>query len=148
MEVILKKDIENLGYENEIVKVKDGYARNYLIPKGLAIEATEANKKILAEIKRQKAFKEEKLRKDAENTRKILEQLDLKIAAKAGTSGKIFGSVTPIQIAEALSEKGIEIDRRKIEIETDHIKEVGRYTARVHLYRDIKATLTFEVYAE
>ncbi|NCC73436.1 MAG: 50S ribosomal protein L9 [Sphingobacteriia bacterium] len=148
MEVILKQDIEKLGFENEIVKVKNGYARNYLIPKGMAILATETNKKVLAEVQRQKAFKEQKLRKDAETTQKLLEKLELRIGAKAGTSGKIFGSVNAIQIAEALNGKGFEIDRKKIDVDGDNIKELGNYTAKVHLYREIKAELKFEVYAE
>ncbi|HPE33584.1 MAG TPA: 50S ribosomal protein L9 [Bacteroidales bacterium] len=148
MEIILKQDIEKLGFENEIVKVKNGYARNYLIPKGMAILATETNKKVLAEVQRQKAFKEQKLRKDAETTQKLLEKLELRIGAKAGTSGKIFGSVNAIQIAEALNGKGFEIDRKKIDVDGDNIKELGTYTAKVHLYREIKAELKFEVYAE
>lgn len=148
MEVILKQDVENLGYENEIVKVKNGYARNYLIPQGLAILATETNRKVLAEVQRQKSFKEQKLRKDAETTQKLLEKLELRIGAKAGTSGKIFGSVNSIQIAEALNEKGFNIDRKKVDVDGDNIKELGNYTARVQLYRDIKAEVKFEVYAE
>ena len=113
MEVILKQDIENLGYENEIVKVKNGYARNYLIPKGMAILATDTNKKILAEVQRQKHFKEQKLRKDAETTQKLIEKIELRIGAKAGTSGKIFGSVNAIQIAEALKEKDLILTGKK-----------------------------------
>ena len=148
MEVILKQDIENLGYENEIVKVKNGYARNYLIPKGMAILATDTNKKILAEVQRQKHFKEQKLRKDAEKTQKLIEKIELRIGAKAGTSGKIFGSVNAIQIAEALKEKGFDIDRKKVDVDGENIKELGNYIAKVHLYRDIKAELKFEVYAE
>ncbi|HNV51027.1 MAG: 50S ribosomal protein L9 [Bacteroidales bacterium] len=148
MEVILKQDIENLGYENEIVKVKNGYARNYLIPKGMAILATDTNKKILAEVQRQKHFKEQKLRKDAETTQKLIEKIELRIGAKAGTSGKIFGSVNAIQIAEALKEKGFDIDRKKVDVDGENIKELGNYIAKVHLYRDIKAELKFEVYAE
>jgi len=148
MEVILKQDVENLGYENEIVKVKNGYARNYLIPQGLAILATETNRKVLAEVQRQKSFKEQKLRKDAETTQKLLEKLELRIGAKAGTSGKIFGSVNSIQITEALNEKGFNIDRKKVDVDGDNIKELGNYIARVQLYRDIKAEVKFEVYAE
>ncbi len=148
MEVILKQDIQNLGYEHEIVKVKNGYARNYLIPKGMATIATEANKKIAAEVQRQKSFKEEKLRKDAETTAKLIEKLDLKIGAKAGTSGKIFGSVNAIQIADAMKEQGVEVDRKKIEVDGESIKELGSYVARVHLYKDIKAEVKFEVHAE
>lgn len=148
MEVILKKDVDNLGYENEIVKVKNGFARNYLIPQGIAILATETNRKVLAEVQRQKSFKEQKLRKDAETKQKLLEKLELRIGAKAGTSGKIFGSVNSIQIAEALNEKGFEIDRKKVDVDGDNIKELGNYVAKVHLYREIKAEVKFEVYAE
>ena len=148
MEIILKQDIDNLGYENDKVKVKSGYARNYLIPKGLAILATETNKKVLAEVQKQKSFKEEKLRSEAETTAKLLNKIELKIGAKAGTSGKIFGSVNAIQIAEALKEKGHTIDRRKIDVDGDSIKEVGNYKAIVKLYKDIKAEVMFDVVAE
>ncbi len=148
MEVILKKDVDNLGYENEIVKVKNGYARNYLLPQGMAILATETNRKVLAEVQRQKSFKEQKLRKDAETTQKLLEKLELRIGAKAGTSGKIFGSVNSIQITEALNEKGFNVDRKKVDVDGDNIKELGNYVAKVQLYRDIKAEVKFEVYAE
>jgi large subunit ribosomal protein L9 len=147
MEIILKQDIENLGYENDVVKVKNGYARNYLIPKGMAMLATETNKKVLTEVQKQKSFKEEKLRTEAETTCKLLEKLELKIGAKAGTSGKIFGSVNAIQIAESLKEKGHDIDRKKINVD-DSIKELGNYTATVKLYKDIKAEVKFEVVAE
>ncbi len=148
MEIILKQDMPNLGYENEVVKVKDGYARNYLIPKGFAILANETNKKVLAEVQRQKAFKEEKLRDEAETQAKLLNKVELTIGAKVGTSGKIFGSVNAIQIADALKEKGYEIDRKKIDVDGDAIKEVGKYAARVNLYKDIKAEVKFEVVAE
>lgn len=148
MEIILKQDVQNLGYENDIVKVKNGYARNYLIPKGMAIIATESNKKVAAEVQRQKSFKEEKLRKDAETTAKLIEKLELKIGAKVGTSGKIFGSVNTIQIADAMKEQGVEIDRKKLEVDGDSIKELGTYTAKVHIYKDIKAEVKFEVLAE
>jgi large subunit ribosomal protein L9 len=147
MEVILKQDIENLGYENDLVKVKNGYARNYLIPKGKALLATETNKKVLAEVQKQKSFKEEKLRTEAETTAKLLERVELKIGAKAGTSGKIFGSVNSIQIAESLKEKGHDVDRKKIDVD-DSIKELGNYIATVKLYKDIKAEVKFEVVAE
>jgi len=148
MEIILKQDIDNLGYENEIVNVKAGYARNYLIPKGKAILATETNKKVLAEVQKQKAFKEAKLRSEAETTAKLLNKIELKIGAKAGTSGKIFGSVNAIQIAEALKEKGHEVDRKKIDVDGDSIKELGTYKATVKLYKDIVAEVKFEVVAE
>jgi len=110
--------------------------------------ATDTNKKILAEVQRQKHFKEQKLRKDAETTQKLIEKIELRIGAKAGTSGKIFGSVNAIQIAEALKEKGFDIDRKKVDVDGENIKELGNYIAKVHLYRDIKAELKFEVYAE
>jgi large subunit ribosomal protein L9 len=148
MEIILKQDIANLGYENELINVKPGYARNYLIPKGFAILATERNKKILAEVQRQKSFKEEKLRSEATTMAQLLEKVSLKIGAKVGTSGKIFGSVNAIQIAESLKEQGYEIDRKKIEVDGDAIKEVGEYTAKVNLYKEIKGNVKFEVVPE
>ena len=148
MEIILKQDIPNLGYENDIVKVKPGYARNYLIPKGMAIIASETNRKVLAEVQRQKSFKEEKLREEAETTAKLLDKVSLKIGAKVGTSGKIFGSVNAIQIADALKEEGYDIDRKKVEVDGDAIKEVGEYVAKVHLYKDIKGEVKFEVVPE
>lgn len=148
MEIILKQDIPNLGYENEVVKVKDGYARNYLIPKGMAIMANETNRKVLEEVQRQKSFKEKKLREEAETQAKLIDKLELTIGAKAGTSGKIFGSVNAIQIADAIKEKGYEVDRKKIEVDGDAIKELGTYKATVHLYKDIKAEVKFEVVAE
>lgn len=148
MDIILKQDIEKLGYENDVVSVKSGYARNYLMPKGMAILANETNKKVLAEVQRQKSFKEEKLRDEAQTKAELLNKVTLKIGAKVGTSGKIFGSVNAIQIADALKEKGYEIDRRKIEVDGDAIKEVGEYTAKVNLYKEIKAAVKFEVVAE
>jgi large subunit ribosomal protein L9 len=148
MEVILKQDIEKLGYENDTVKVKDGYGRNYLIPQGMAIMANATNKKVLAEVQRQKSFKEEKLRNEAQTTAKLLEKVSITIGAKAGTSGKIFGSVNAIQIADALAEKGYEIDRRKIVVDGDAIKELGEYTAKVNLYKEIKGEVKFTVVAE
>ncbi len=149
MEVILKQDIQNLGYVNEIVKVKNGYGRNYLIPKGLAILATNTSKKILSEVLKQKAFKEEKMRKEAETMAKLIEKISLRIGAKAGTSGKIFGSVNVIQIADALKEQhGYEVDRKKIIVDGTSIKEIGNYTATIKLYKDIKTEIKFEVFAE
>jgi large subunit ribosomal protein L9 len=148
MEVILKQDIEKLGYENDTVKVKDGYGRNFLIPQGMAIMANATNKKVLAEVQRQKSFKEEKLRNEAQTTAKLLEKISITIGAKAGTSGKIFGSVNAIQIADALAEKGYEIDRRKIVVDGEAIKELGEYTAKVNLYKDIKGEVKFTVVAE
>lgn len=149
MEVILKQDVKNLGYADEIVKVKDGYARNYLIPQGFAIPATESNRKQLAETKKQRAFKEEKIRKEAEFMAGKLQDITVKIAAKASENGTLFGSVTNILVADALKEQhSIEIDRRRIELADDHIKTVGTYQAVVDLHREFKANINVEVVAE
>ncbi len=149
MEVILKKDIPTLGYENEIVHVKDGYGRNYLIPKGLAVLATNPNRKMVAETQKQKAFKEDKVRKGADTLAKALENLTVKIGAKAAPTGKIYGSVNAIQIAEAIKEQfNVEVDRKKISIDGDSVKELGTYEAMIHLHKDIKVKMNFEVVAE
>ena len=149
MEVILKQDIHNLGYTNDVVNVKAGYARNYLIPKGLAISATTVNKKVLAENLKQKAFKEDKIRKEAETLAKALSGITVKIGAKAADSGKIFGSVNNIQVAEAIHEQfKYDIDRKKIIVDGEHIKELGTYTAEIKLHKEVKVNITFEVFAE
>ena len=149
MEVILKKDITELGYKNDIIKVKDGYARNYLIPKGLAELATESSKKVAAEIKRQKAFKEDKIKNEAETLAKALENLELRIGAKAGTTGKIYGSVNALQIANAIKElKNIDIDRKMIEVDGDAIKEVGSYIAKINIHKEVSVDIKFKVEAE
>ncbi|MDR1848138.1 MAG: 50S ribosomal protein L9 [Bacteroidales bacterium] len=150
MEIILKQDVTNLGYKDEIVKVKDGYANNYLIPQGYAMIATSSAKKILAENLRQRAFKEEKVRQDAEaQVEKIKSIVGLRIGTKASESGKIFGSVNTIQIADAIkSQFDMEIDRKKITIKGDTIKELGNYNAVISIYKDIKAEIGFEVFAE
>lgn len=148
MEVILKQDIKGLGYKDDQVEVKNGYGRNFLIPKGMAVLATESAKKMHAEILKQKAFKEEKLRKEATSNAEKLAEVSVKVGAKAGENGKIFGSVTNIQIAEALKKAGFEVERKNIEITEDSIKQLGAYTAKVRLYKDIAATVNFEVIAE
>lgn len=149
MEVILKKDISNLGYANDLVTVKPGYARNYLIPKGLAIFATPGEKKQREEILRQKAFKEEKLRSEAQTKADAMEGVSVKIGAKAGTSGKIFGSVNAVQIAAALQEQhNYEVDRKMVVVDGNAIKEVGEYEAKVKFYKNIEATIKLEVVAE
>lgn len=149
MEIILKQDITGLGYKNDLLNVKDGYGRNYLIPKGLAIIATESSKKQLAELKKQQAFKEDKIRKEAEAIAKALEGAGLKIAVKASSTGKIFGSVNSIIIANAIKEqKKLEIDRKKINLDEDHIKEVGTYKAVVKLHKDIEVEVELDVVAE
>ena len=149
MEIILKRDIKSLGYKNDLVTVKDGYARNYLIPKGMAIIATESSKKQLAEVKKQQAYKEEKIRNEAEAIVKQLEGTTLNIGVKASTKGKIFGSVNNIMIADAIkAQKDVEIDRKKIEVAGEGIKEVGQYKAVVKLHKDISVEVTLDVKAE
>jgi len=149
MEVILKQDVEKLGYADEIVKVKDGYARNYLLPQGLAIPANTPNKKMLAETIKQRAFKAEKIRKEAEFLAGKIEGLTLKIAQKASEKGTIFGSVNTIAVAQALKEQhDIDIDRKKIILPADHIKELGNYTAQINIMKDVRVTVNLEVLAE
>jgi len=149
MEIILKQDITGVGYKNDLLTVKDGYGRNYLIPKGLATIATESNKKQLAELKKQQAFKEEKIRKEADAVAQTLEGAALKISVKASTTGKIFGSVNNIIVATAIKEqKNVEIDRKKIHLDGDSIKEVGQYKAVVKLHKDVEVELELDVVAE
>ncbi|MCB2221929.1 MAG: 50S ribosomal protein L9 [Bacteroidetes bacterium] len=149
MEVILKQDIPNLGYTNDLVNVKAGYARNYLIPKGLAITANDVNKKVLSENLKQKAFKEEKIIKEAETLGKALEGITVKIGAKAAETGKIFGSVNNIQIADAIQQQyNYDIDRKKIVVDGEHIKELGTYSAEIRLHKEVKVKINFEVFAE
>jgi len=149
MEIILKQDIKGLGYINDLIKVKSGFARNYLIPKGLAALATTSSKKVLAEDLKQKSFKEEKVKKEAETLGKALDGITVKIGAKAAETGKIFGSVNNIQIADAIKQQfNYDIDRKKILVDGEHIKEVGTYTAEVVLHKTIKVNVNFEVFAE
>ena len=149
MEVILKEDIANVGYKNDVVKVKNGFARNYLIPRKLAELATDSSRKVNAETVKQRAFKEEKIMKDAQKVADGLKNATLSIGAKASTNGKIFGSVNTIQIAEAIKKQyNFEIDRKKITVDTDNIKELGSYTAKVNLHKEIKIEIQFEVVAE
>ena len=148
MEIILKQDVQNVGSKNDIVTVKDGYAINYLIPRGMAIMATKSAKKMYEEIARQRAHKEEKLKEEAEQVAKKLEGVTLEIGAKTSSKGKIFGSVNTLQIAEELQKKGIEIDRKNVEIKEEPIKEVGTYTATVKLHKEVSRDITFEVKGE
>ena len=149
MEIILKQDVANLGHKDDIVEVKNGYAVNYLIPQGMAVMATPSAKKVHAENLKQRAHKEAKLREDAQALAAKLEGVQVTVAAKVSAAGKIFGSVNNIQVAEALVEKGFEIDRRNITIvEADKLQEVGIYDATVKCYKDIKATIKVEVVAE
>lgn len=150
MEIILKQDVINLGYKDEIIKVKEGYANNFLIPQGFAIMATASNRKILAENLKQRAFKEDKIRSDAESLVASFGKIQgLKIGTKAGENGKIFGSVNTIQIADAIKAQfELDVDRKKIAIVGDSIKEVGTHKAIISVYKDIKAEITFDVVAE
>lgn len=149
MEVILKKDITGLGYINDLVTVKDGFGRNYLIPQGKAIIATESEKKQLAELKKQQSFKEEKIKNEALEISSALEGLELKIAVKAGTSGKVFGSVNNVVIANAIKDqKNMEIDRKKIILDESHIKEVGKYKATIRLHKEVIVEVDLDVVAE
>ena len=145
MDIILKQDVINLGYKNDIVSVKPGYGRNFLIPQGLAILATERNRKILAEEMRQQAHKEQKIKDEATEKAKALEGLKLQIPAKAAATGKIFG----IMIANAIKEAtGIEVDRKHIVLNEDAIKEVGDYTAKIKLHKEVAVDINFNVFAE
>lgn len=148
MEIILKQDIHNLGYKNDIIEVKDGYGRNYLIPQGLAVIATESAKKVTAENLRQRAHKEEKIKQEAEGLAAKLEGLSLSIGAKTSSTGKVFGSVNNIQIAEAIKKEGYEVDRRNIALPDDLIKEVGDYTATIKLHREVSVEIKFKVVSE
>lgn len=149
MDIILKTDIEKLGFKDDMVSVKSGYARNFLVPQGKAIIATSSIKKMHEETLRQRSHKEEKLKEEAEKSVEKLKSEKITVGAKVGESGKkIFGSVNTIQIAEALNNEGYNIDKRNIKILGDAIKEVGTYQAEIKLYKDISATIDFEVVAE
>jgi large subunit ribosomal protein L9 len=148
MEVILKQDIKGLGFKDDKVNVANGYARNFLLPKGMAIMATESVRKMHAEMLKQRAFKEDKTRKEATANAEKLSKVTVKVGTKAGESGKIFGSVSSIQVAEALHKAGFDVDRKNIELKEDHIKQLGTYTAKARLFKEITAEFSFEVVAE
>lgn len=148
MEVILKTDVAKLGHKDDIIVVKPGYGRNYLIPKGIAQLATESAKKVLAENQKQRAHKLAKIKQDAEELAAKMEGLKLTIGAKASSTGKIFGSVNTIQISEALAKAGFEIDRKIILIKDEAIKDLGSYTATIKLHREVKVEIAFDVVAE
>jgi large subunit ribosomal protein L9 len=148
MEVILKKNVDNLGYTNEIVTVKPGYGRNFLIPQGYAVLATASAKKAHAEIMKQKAHKESKVMAEAEELGKKLEASAVRIVTKVGENGKIFGSVNTVQLSEGLKAEGIEIDRKSLKIKDEPIREIGTYEATANLHKDVKTTFSFEVVGE
>jgi large subunit ribosomal protein L9 len=147
MEVILKQDVKNLGDKDDVVNVKPGYGRNYLLPKGYAILATESARKVLAENLKQAQFKQEKIRKDADAIAARLEGVTLRIGAKAGESGKIFGAINTIQIADALKKEGFDVDRRRITFDQEP-KFVGDYVANINLHKEVKVQVPFTVVAE
>ena len=147
MEIILKEDVANLGYKDDVVKVKDGYGRNYLIPTGKAVIASVSAKKVLAENLKQRAHKIAKIKGTAEELAAKLDGITLTIGVKASSTGTIFGSVNNIIVAEALASKGFEIDRKTIVIK-DVIKEVGNFTAMVKLHKEVAATINLNVIAE
>ncbi|MGB3948622.1 MAG: 50S ribosomal protein L9 [Bacteroidia bacterium] len=148
MEVILKQDVKNLGYKDDVVTVRPGYGRNFLIPKNLAEIATVSSKKVLAETVKQRAFKEQKIKAAAETTAGKLKDMIVKVGAKVGESGKIFGSVTTVQLADAIKKLGYEVDRKNISINEESIKTVGTYTAEVRFHKEVVGTVTFEVVHE
>ncbi len=147
MEVILKQDVANLGYKDDIVKVRDGYGRNYLIPNHLAIVANETNRKILAENQRQRAHKLEKILQDMVRLGEAATQVELVFVMKAGKEGKLYGSVTAKEIAERLNAEGVAIDRKQIALK-DPAKEVGEYKAVLKLHKEVNVELPFRVVAE
>ncbi|MDE5735217.1 MAG: 50S ribosomal protein L9 [Duncaniella sp.] len=146
MKIILKEDISGLGYKDDVVEVKNGYGRNYLIPTGKAVIASESALKVLAENQRQRAHKLERIKAEAEAKAEQLKDVKLTIGAKTSSTGTIFGSVNAIQIAEALEKLGYEVDRKTIAIEP--VKEVGSYEAVINLHRDVTVKVPFEVVAE
>ena len=145
MEVILKQDIKNLGYTDDVVKVRGGYGLNFLIPNGMAVIANTTNRKIHAEVVKQRAHKLGKLKNDAEKLASSLEGVTINIPAKVGEKGKLFGSVTSQNLVDVLKKMGLDIDKKQISMPEEHIKKTGTYTATVAVHRDIKAKLTFDV---
>jgi large subunit ribosomal protein L9 len=149
MEIILKQDVKNLGYKDDVVKVKNGYGRNFLIPRGMATLADAQNKKIHAENVKQRAHKEAKVKDEAEKTAAKLSEMTVKVTTKAGENGKIFGSVTAVQINEGLRKLGFDIDRRNITIENEEsVKSVGVYNAKARIHKEVMANFKFEVVGE
>lgn len=148
MEIILKQDVENVGFIDDIITVKNGYARNYLIPQGLAVMATSSAKKVLAETLKQRAFKEEKLVKDANKIADAIKELEIKITAKTGDGTKLFGSVSNGDVADAIAAAGQEVDKKFIKVEGGAIKRLGKYNTTVRLHREVVIEFPIEVIAE
>lgn len=148
MELILKQDVENLGFKDDIVTVKNGYGRNYLIPQGQAILATSSAKKVLAENLKQRAFKEKKIIDDAKSTAEAISALEIKIPSKVGTGDKLFGSVNNLDLAGAFKNAGHDIDKKYINVIGGNIKRLGKYNAIIRLHREVTVDIPFEVVAE
>ncbi|GAA3508146.1 50S ribosomal protein L9 [Aquimarina addita] len=148
MELILKKDVENLGFADDMVEVKNGYGRNFLIPGGLAVLATPSAKKVLAETLKQRSFKEKKEIEDAEKVAKKIAAVEIKITAKVGSGDKLFGSISNADVSEALAKENIEIEKKFITVPGGTIKRLGQYEASVRLHRAVIATVPFEIIAQ
>ena len=148
MEIILKKNVDKLGYRDEVVTVKNGYGRNFLIPQGYALLATPSNKKAHEEMLKQRAHKESKILAEAEELAAKLADVTVKIATKVGENGKIFGSVNTVQLADALRVAGYDVDRKSLKIKDEPIREVGTFEAEVNLHKGVKPTIKFEVVSE
>ncbi|SNR16078.1 50S ribosomal protein L9 [Tenacibaculum jejuense] len=148
MELILKQDVENLGFKDDVVTVKNGYGRNYLIPQGYAVLATSSAKKVLAENLKQRAFKEAKLVEDANKLAETVKGYEIKIASKVGSGDKLFGSVNNADVAEALAKEGTEIEKKFIKVTGGNVKRLGKYNAAVRLHRSVIVDIVFEVVAE
>ncbi len=147
MELILKEDVKGLGYKNDTVVVKPGYGRNYLIPQGMAVVASASNKKIMAENARQAAHKAEKIRMDAEALASSIGEMTITLTTRAGESGKIFGKITALQVADALRARGFEVDRKRVDF-VEEIKNLGTYSVNLNLHREVKHTITVAVVEE
>jgi large subunit ribosomal protein L9 len=148
MEIILLQDVQKLGQKDDLVHVKAGYGRNFLIPRGYAVSATPSARKMHSENLKQRAHKEDKIKAEAQELAAKMAGLKIIVGAKTSSSGKIFGSVNTIQIAEGLKEKGFDIDRKSISLPEDQIKEVGNYKAVIKLHREVKVEVDFEIIAE
>ena len=148
MELILKKDVDNLGFTDDLVTVKNGYGRNFLIPHGLAVLATPSTKKVLAETIKQRSFKEKKIIEDAQTEADKLNGLEIKIASKVGEGDKLFGSVNNANLVTALEKEGVEIDKKFVTIAGGIIKRTGQYEATIRFHREVVSNFTFDVVAE
>ena len=148
MELILKKDVENLGFTDDLVEVKNGFGRNYLIPKGLAVMATPSAKKVLAENIKQRSFKEKKQISDAQEIADKVQGLEIKIGAKSGAGDKLFGSITNADVADAIKKEGVSVDKKFISIAGGAVKRLGAYEATIRFHREVISTVNFEVIAQ